>query len=106
MSNRGGDFGEVCGRFRAEGAFPKRVAFFTSGRNQDVTGGYIYTFIALFELISKVLADMESCYKLKSELRLIRSFENIEVKIRARTSILVNGGRKQEDRHDIEMSQN
>ena len=62
--------------------------------------------MVLFEPKSKVLVDIESCYKLKSGLRLISSFENIEVEIASKTSIMVNGGREQPDRHDIEMSQN
>ena len=50
--------------------------------------------------------DTGSCYKLKYGMRWLRSFENIRGKIAAPTSILVNDGREQPDRHDIEMSQN
>ena len=67
---------------------------------------YIYTFVVLFARKTKVLVDIESCYKLKSGMRQSSSFENIEVEIASKTSIMVNGGREQPDTQDIEMSQN
>ena len=60
--------------------------------------------MVLFGHRIKNVPDIGICYKLKSGM--IRSFENIRGKIAAGTSILVNGGREQPDRHDIEMSQN